>query len=111
MPLFAFLCTIDEAKLELFGRLRADHYAFLLAERHRIRFGGPARVEEGGRPEMMIIVAEAADRAEAERWIAGEPYNSHGGFSEVRVRPWSQVLPEPEPGTLQATLNAERAKS
>ena len=58
----------------------------------------------------MIIVAEAASLADAERWIASEPYNAHGGFNGVVVRPWSQVLPEPEPGALAATLEAERAK-
>ena len=39
MALFAMLCTIDETKLDLLGQLRGDHYAFLLAQRHRIRFG------------------------------------------------------------------------
>ena len=98
----------DAGKLELFGRLRAENYRFLIAEQHRICFGGPARVEDGGRPETMIIVAEAADLTEAESWIAREPYNAAGGFREVRVRPWSQVLPEDAPGTLQTTLDSAR---
>jgi uncharacterized protein YciI len=100
MSLYACLCTIDEGKLDLFSRLRADHYGFLIAHQRRIRFGGPARVAEGGRPETMIIIVEANDQADAEAWIAGEPYNAHGGFKVVTVRPWSQVIPEPEPGLL-----------
>ena len=109
MSRYAFLCTIDETKLDLFGRLRGEHFAFLLAQRDRIVFGGPARVTEGGRPETMIIVAEAASLAEAEAFIADEPYNRNGGFERVAVRPWSQVLPELEPGSLMRTYQAERA--
>ena len=111
MDLFACLCTIDEDKLELFGKLRAEHYGFLIAQRDRILFGGPARIAVGGRPETMIIIVKAADQAEAEAWIASEPYNSHGGFKAVAVRPWSQVIPESEPGALGRVLAEERAKS
>lgn len=111
MALFVCLCTIDADRLDLFGRLRGDHYAFLVAERHRIRFGGPARGTEGGRPETMIIVVEADDRGDAEAWIAREPYNANGGFSHVAVRFWTQVIPEPEAGALELTLAGERAKA
>ena len=111
MALYAFLCSIDPAKLELFGRLRAEHYAFLLAQRDRIRFGGPTRADARGVPETMIIIAQATDQADAEAWISGEPYNAHGGFAQVTVRLWNQVLPEPQRGALQATLDAERASA
>eukprot|EP01035_Chromulina_nebulosa_P064986 gene64986-biopygen47581 len=107
MALFACLCTIDEARLDIFGCLRADHYDFLVLQQQRIRFGGPARVADGGRPETMIIIVDAADLADAEAWIASEPYNAHGGFSQVVVRPWSQVIPETEPGILARTRDAE----
>ena len=110
MGLYACLCTIDAEKLDLFGALRGEHYAFLIAQQHRIRFGGPARVAEGGRPETMIIIVEASDQADAESWIASEPYNVHAGFSTVLVRPWSQVLPETEPGLLARTSEEEARK-
>ena len=110
MGLYACLCSIDESKLDLFGRLRADHYGFLIAQRKRILFGGPARVAEGGRPETMIIIVEANDLADAEAWIADEPYNAHGGFKVVAVRPWSQVIPEAEPGLLLRIRDEEQAK-
>jgi hypothetical protein len=40
-------------------------------------------------------------------FIAAEPYNKHGGFSSVLVRPWTQVLPEREAGELQRIYEAE----
>jgi uncharacterized protein YciI len=110
MALYVFLCAIDQTKLDLFARLRAEHYGFLIAERDRIRFGGPARVAEGGRPETMIIVADAPDEAEAQAWIAREPYNANGGFASIVVRPFSQVIPEAEPGLLARTRADELAK-
>ena len=108
MGLYACLCTIDAARLDLFAALRADHYDYLETHRERIRFGGPTRVAEGGRPETMLIIVEAADLAEAEAWIAAEPYNARGGFSGVVVRPWNQVIPETEPGLLARTRDEER---
>lgn len=111
MGLYACLCTIDATKLDLFSTLRADHYEFLVAQQHRIRFGGPTRADEGGRPETMIIIVEAASLESAEAWIAAEPYNANGGFSRVVVRAWSQVIPETEPGALRRILADERAKA
>ncbi|MBV9748600.1 MAG: hypothetical protein JO157_07290 [Acetobacteraceae bacterium] len=104
---YAMLCTVNPSKLDLFAALRAEHYRFLIARRDQIVFGGPARAAEGGRPETMIIVVEAPSQADAERFIAEEPYSRHGGFSHVVVRPWSQIIPEAEPGALERILEAE----
>lgn len=101
-------CTIDETQVELLAAHRAEHYEFLIAHRDRIVFGGPARAVEGGPPQTMVIVIEASSAQEAQHFIADEPYNRNGGFSAVAVRPWSQVIPEPIAGSLQATLDAER---
>jgi uncharacterized protein YciI len=105
---YALLCTIDPSKLDLFARLRADHYAFLIENRDKILFGGPARVAEGSRPETMIIILRTDSRDEAEAFLASEPYNRAGGFSHVGMGPWSQVIPA-APGALERTLSEERA--
>ena len=99
-------CSVDPGKLDLLGRLRAEHYAFLLENRRDIVFGGPARGVEGT-PETMVIVVEATSLDEAQAFIAREPYNRSGGFAAVQVRPWSQVLPEVEPDGLRRTYEAE----
>lgn len=107
MQAFLILCEVDPIRLELFGRLRAEHYAFLLQEQHRIVFGGPARSAIDGPPETMLIVVTAPALDDAETFITREPYNAHGGFRKVTVRPWSQVLPETETGALARTLATE----
>ncbi len=102
-------CTIDPDKLDLLSTLRAAHYEFLIAHRGDIVFGGPARADPDGAPQTMVIVVEAASAEAAQAFIAAEPYNCNGGFADVTVRLWNQVLPEPTPGSLQRTLDAERA--
>lgn len=108
MPRYLLECTIDPDRLGQLAAGRAEHYAFLVEHRGTIVFGGPARSADAGPPETMVIVVEVPTREAAEAFIAGEPYNRSGAFSAVVVRPWTQVLPEPEPGTLQRTLDAER---
>jgi uncharacterized protein YciI len=93
--LYALLCTIDSDRLSLFRSLQDDHYDYLQNHRDRILSSGLARLSEGGRPEMMIIIVEAESAPAAEAFIADEPYNSHGGFSSIVIRPWTQMLPEP----------------
>ena len=110
MTRYLIEATIDEAKLGLLTALRAEHYEFLIAHRDQIVFGGPARGTEGGPPETMVMIVEAGSIAAAQRFIAGEPYHRNGGFSAVRVRPWSQVIPEIAGQSLQTTLDAERGR-
>ncbi len=57
---------------------------------------------------MMILFTRFATAAEAQRFIALEPYTASGAvFASVDVRPWAQVLPEPEPGALVAAIARE----
>jgi len=100
MSRFAILAAVDQRRMEVLKRLRADHYRYLLAHQERLVFGGPARSPETGLPETMIIIVEVDAQSDAEAFIAAEPYNQHGCFSRVDVRPWSQVMPEAEPGAL-----------
>lgn len=109
MSRFLIVATINPDKLDVLAAKRGKHYEFLIAHQGDIIFGGPARAHEGGPPEAMIIVVEAASLAAALAFIDHEPYRRNGGFSSVSVRPWSQVLPEPEPGFLALTLDADRA--
>ncbi|TPG36036.1 YciI family protein [Mycolicibacterium hodleri] len=109
MTRYLIECTIDETRLELLAAKRAEHYEFLIAHRDQIVFGGPARAEEGGPPQTMVMVVEVASTQEARRFIADEPYNRSGSFSKVAVRPWSQVIPELTSRSLQTTLESARS--
>lgn len=109
MARFLIECQIDSTKLAVLASQRADHYEFLLARRGDIIFGGPARTSPEGPPETMVIVVDVADLESAQNFIEAEPYNRSGGFTVVTIRPWSQVLPEMSPGSLERSFDAERA--
>ncbi len=104
----AILCTIDQSKLPLFAAHREAHYAFLLDQRDRIVFGGPLRAAPDGPPETMLMIVEVDSLEEAEAFIKAEPYAQYGGFRDIHIRAWTQVLPELEVGLIERTLAAER---
>lgn len=100
---------IREGALPALQRHRAAHLAYIQAHAGEILFGGPARGPDGA-PEEMLIVLRTDDLAAAGAFVAAEPYNaSREVFADVKVRPWSQVVPEPTPGTLARALAEERA--
>ncbi|TPG16448.1 YciI family protein [Sphingomonas koreensis] len=108
MPV-ALNCRLRADAMPTLTALRGDHLAYIRAHLEEILFGGPAR-DAGGVPEEMIIVLHTDDRARAEAFIAAEPYSASGRvFENVKVRIWSQVVPEPQPGALEAAIAAERS--
>ena len=91
---FALLCTLADGVEETRVRVRAEHLAYVQAHAEEIVLGGPL-LGDDGRPEMMLILLASETREAAEAFAASEPYGRHGVFSEVRLRPWSQVIPAP----------------
>ena len=108
MP-FVLTCRLRADATATLTDLRGDHLAYIRAHLDDILFGGPARSAEGV-PEEMIIVLRTDDRARAEAFIGAEPYSASGRvFEDVKVRTWSQVAPEPQPGALDAAIASERS--
>lgn len=108
---FMLTCEIGGGALSHLKALRLRHLEYIARHRDLILFGGPARGTDG-LPESMVVVLATDDRAVAESFIAQEPYSaSRFVFSSVTIRPWSQVIPEPHPGALDAEIATERGKS
>jgi len=103
------LCTVRDDSDRARQELRLEHLAHVKAHEASIVAGGPA-LTEVNTPWMMILFTQFTDRAEAEAFIRKEPYTASGRvFASVDVRAWSQVLPEPEPGSLAREIDRERA--
>lgn len=103
------VCRIAAGALPALKALRLQHLAYIAVHQHEILFGGPAR-DPQGMPQEMIIVVATPSLAEAQRFIAAEPYNASGQvFDSVTVRAWTQVVPDTTPGALQAEIDKERA--
>lgn len=91
--------------------LRQKHLEYIALHKDSIVAGGPA-LTEANAPWMMILFTQFTERKAAEDFIHSEPYTASGQvFESVEVRPWSQVLPEPEQGTLAAEIQKERLAS
>ena len=67
------------------------HVAYLRDHRDQIRFSGPL-LDDDGEAIGALTLLDAPDRANAEAWIANEPYNLAGAFSEVTIVRWSSSM-------------------
>ncbi|WP_374512203.1 YciI family protein [Niveibacterium sp.] len=79
---------------------RPAHLARLqaLADAGRLVLAGPMPAIDSPDPGPAgfvgsLIVAEFASQAEAEAWMAADPYVTDGVFSRTTVRPFKRVLP------------------
>jgi uncharacterized protein YciI len=88
--LFALICTDRPAGLDLRMATRPAHLAYLEREAGRIMSGG-ALLDAEGKPCGSLLVVEAADRAEAEAFAAGDPYAKAGLFESTLIRPFREV--------------------
>lgn len=68
------------------------HLAYLRDHRDQIRFSGPLLSDDGDDATGALTLLDAPDRASAEAWIANEPFNKAGAFSNVEVMRWSSSM-------------------
>ena len=88
--LFMLICTDRPGGLDLRMATRPAHLAYLETEAARIMSGG-AMLDPEGKPCGSLLVIEAAGRAEAEAFAAGDPYAKAGLFESTLIRPFRQV--------------------
>jgi uncharacterized protein YciI len=79
---------------------RADHLKRLerLRDEGRLLLAGPMPSIEADDPGPAgftgsLIVAEFANRAEAQAWVDADPYVAAKVYREVEIRPFRKVLP------------------
>ncbi|AUH33679.1 YciI family protein [Paracoccus tegillarcae] len=89
MPLFAIICRDKPGMLQARIDARDAHLGFLRQE-GIVRLAGPL-IEEG---EMRgsLIVLEADDLENAQRWADMDPYKAAGLFASVDIIEWKKVI-------------------
>ena len=92
--LYAIYCLDKPGSLELRLANRPAHVAYLEAQGERLATAGPLLAEDGQTPVGSLLVFEAADRAGAEAFAAGDPYAAAGLFASVTIRPWRRTFPK-----------------
>jgi len=72
---------------------RDAHLAYLREHIDKVIVAGPLLTEDGSGMIGSMLVMEFASRAEADAFVAGDPYGKAGLFQSVTVTPWKKVLP------------------
>ncbi|MGE0501097.1 MAG: YciI-like protein [Rhizobiaceae bacterium] len=95
--LFALICNDKPGALQTRLDARPAHVAFLdgLSAEGKLGFAGPF-LDDEGKPTGSLVVLDVADRAEAERLAAIDPYAKAGLFSSVEIRGWNWVFNKPK---------------
>lgn len=89
--LFVITALDRPGALEQRRQVRPAHLDYLKSRSAQIRVGGPL-LDDSDQPMGSLLVIEAADRAAAEAFAAGNPYAAEGVFGKVEIRPWRAAL-------------------
>jgi hypothetical protein len=93
--LYVLACTDRPGQLDTRMATRPAHLAYLETYKSRLAHGG-ALLDLDGRPCGSLLVIEAADRAEAEGFAAGDPYAKAGLFESTVIRPFRPAFKDGE---------------
>jgi uncharacterized protein YciI len=83
--LHAFFLIDRPDAAELRGRMRPEHKAYLALVADRIAFAGPLVSDDGETMTGSLLVIDFASRAEAEAWLAQEPFTRAGVYASTAV--------------------------
>lgn len=73
---------------------RAAHLDYLKSKyMDRVIAGGPLLTDDGNGMIGSLLLMDFKDRAEADAFVADDPYGKAGLFASVSIRPWKKVLP------------------
>ena len=89
--LFVITALDRPGALDLRLKVRPAHLEYLEGRATQIRVGGPL-LDRDDQPMGSLLIIEAADRAAAEAFAAGDPYGREGVFEKVEIRPWRAAL-------------------
>ena len=93
--LFALICMDRPLSLDLRAATRPEHLAYLHTYRSKLVEAGPL-LDADGRPCGSLLVIDVEDRAAAEGFAAGDPFNKAGLFESVVIRPYRTVFKDGE---------------
>ncbi|CAA6603712.1 YCII-related [Rhodospirillaceae bacterium LM-1] len=92
--LFAILCRDKKDALPIRLANREAHLDYIRENwLSKIVTAGPIFGADGQSMAGSLLIMELADRAEAENYLAGDPYGKAGLFESCEVWPYKKVFP------------------
>ena len=89
--LYAVICIDRPGALEIRKANRDAHLAHIRGAGDAIGQAGPF-LDADGQMCGSLLIFEAGDISEVERWCAEDPYARAGLFERVEIRPWNRVI-------------------
>lgn len=77
---------------ELRAATRSAHLEYLTANAHKLLAAGALLDDDGSGGHGGILIVDTDDRAEAERFIAEDPFTKAGLFRKVTVTRWRKAF-------------------
>ena len=97
---FVILGTDRPGALERRMAARPAHREYLHnpPQPHRVRLlhGGPTLAADGEQMNGSLVIVEADSLADAEHFVANDPYRKADLFESVVIRPWAWATGKPE---------------
>jgi len=91
---FLIYCVDKPGHAYVRAENRPAHLEYVSAYADRMLAAGPTLADDGETPTGSVFLIEFADRAAAEAFSAGDPYNQAGLFESVEIKPFRKVLPK-----------------
>ncbi len=91
MP-FAIITVDKPNSLALRNQTRAEHLAYLDANKGKLLAAGAKIDDEGEGGYGGVILVDTEDRAEAEAFIQNDPFTKAGLFSGIEVVRWRKAF-------------------
>ena len=91
MP-YMILLTDKPGQGDLRARTRAVHLEYLDANKARILAAGALIEDDGSGGSGSLYIVDTEDRAEAQRFLEGDPFHKVGLFGQVTVSRWRKAF-------------------
>ncbi len=78
--------------LALRNQVRPVHLDYLVAHKHLLLAAGAQIADDGSGGNGGVIIVDTDDRAEAEQFIADDPFTKAGLFADIKVTRWRKAF-------------------
>lgn len=90
--IFTLMDRPDGLPLRL--RVRPEHKAYLAAVADRIAFAGPITTDDGQTMIGSLLAIDFQSRAEAQAWLAHEPFTQAGLYASTSIHAFTNLWPQ-----------------
>ena len=92
--LYVIHCIDKPGKTDVRAANRTAHLGYLTTYEEKVYLAGPTLSADGEIMTGSLLILDFDDQAQAEAFVAGDPYNMAELFESVTIQPWKKVIPQ-----------------